>query len=486
MQLTLKETRLGLRNSTTRIPFRYGNACLTRCPQATFAASIETGGRVQTGYSGDCLPPGWFDKTPDKPYAQQIDQMLAIITEAASVFGEEFRTPVPFFPAWQAAEARVHRFASEREFTPLLASFGVSVVERAMMDALCRAAHVSFAEAVRKKLFAIDGGAAHRELNGRAPADWLPRRPQTTVFVRHTVGLGDPLLIADVPPADRLHDGMPQALEEYVKQTGLRYFKIKVSNQLERDLDRLRTFAQLVEGTRGLDYRVTLDGNEQYKTAEDFDRFVDAIEADPALAVFWRNVLAIEQPLERKIALDARYTAGIRDLGQRKPVIIDESDGTPDAYAQALDLGYRGVSSKNCKGAVRSLLNAGLTWLANDRGRRSECLMTGEDLCSVGIIPVQSDLCLAATLGLEHVERNGHHYHPGLSYLPSSQQQAALAAHPDFYEARASAIRPRLHDGRFEIASLQCVGYGFAVEPEFTTMQSPDAWSFASLGIEGA
>ena len=45
MRLALKETRLGLRNSTTRIPFRYGSACLTRCPQAVLRAEIEVGGR---------------------------------------------------------------------------------------------------------------------------------------------------------------------------------------------------------------------------------------------------------------------------------------------------------------------------------------------------------------------------------------------------------------------------------------------------------
>ena len=66
-------------------------------------------------------------------------------------------------------------------------------------------------------------------------------------------------------------------------------------------------------------------------------------------------------------------------------MIIDESDGTLDA-TRAIG-GYRGVSSKNCKGAIKSLLNAGLTWLANDRGRRSDFPMTGEDLCRVGVVP---------------------------------------------------------------------------------------------------
>ena len=107
-------------------------------------------------------------------------------------------------------------------------------------------------------------------------------------------------------------------------------------------------------------------------------------------------------------------------------MIIDESDGELDSYRRALELGYRGVSSKNCKGPIKSLLNAGLTWVRNQQASDANYyyLMTGEDLCSVGVVPVQSDLCLAATLGLDHVERNGHHYHPGLSYLPEGAAAA--------------------------------------------------------------
>jgi len=148
-----------------------------------------------------------------------------------------------------------------------------------------------------------------------------------------------------------------------------------------------------------------------------------------------------------------------------------------------MELGYRGVSSKNCKGPIKSILNAGLTWYHNEQGSRRHFLITGEDLCTVGIVPVQSDLCLVATLGLTHVERNGHHYHPGLSYLPMAEQRAALAAHADLYAQQQGVIAPRLINGTFEIGSLQCVGFGFAVEPEMASMQPPEEWEYASLGL---
>ncbi|MBP87366.1 MAG: mandelate racemase [Planctomycetaceae bacterium] len=483
MQLSVKETRVGLLNSTTRIPFRYGKACLTRCPQAIVQVVIEADDKVQAGYSGDCLPPSWFDKSPDKDYARQIDDMLAVIQVAEAIYREEFASAQVFFAGWRRAYQGVQEQAAIRGMTPLLASFGASLLERATIDALCRMAGVSFATAVRSDLLGIQAGEIFAELSGLAPRDWLPDQPVKSIYVRHTVGLSDPLTAGDIPESERLSDGFPQALEEYIEQCGLRYLKVKVSNQLTNDIDRLRHITEIVERHQGDDYRLTLDGNEQYSSASDFDALIAAITSDDKLHTLWRNTLLIEQPLERSVAVDEAITGGIRELAATKPVIIDESDGALDSYQRAIELGYRGVSSKNCKGAMKSLLNAGLTWLKNYRGTRADYVMTGEDLCSVGIVPVQADMCLVATLGLSHIERNGHHYHPGLSYLPEQQRAAALAKHSDLYANRNDIIAPRLVDGQFEIESLQCEGFGFAVEPDMDAMQSPEEWDFASLGL---
>lgn len=487
MRFSLKQTRLGLRNSTTRIPFRYGSACLRSCPQAVLEAMIETGGRVQEGYSGDCFPPGWFDKTPGRSFAQQIDDMRAVTALAESIFHDVANREISFFPAWREAYAGVQEQAARLGHNPLLASFGLSLVERAVMDALARHAGLSFAQAVRADLYAIEPGTVHPELAGLKPADWLPAAPQRSVWVRHTVGLGDALTVDEVPPDEWVGDGLPQAVEEHLERSGVRYFKIKLRNALDADRQRLMAFARLVERHRGPDYRLTLDGNEQYKTAADFDAFRAMLEETPELTTLRGNVLAIEQPLERSIALDPAHTAGIAALSGWLPVIIDESDGTLSAYREALDLGYRGVSSKNCKGAVKSLLNAGLTWHRNGRKPSGDLLMTGEDLCTVGVVPVQSDLCLVATLGLNHVERNGHHYHPGLSYLPEDRRRAALSAHPDLYDQTGPIIGPTVRAGRFEIGTIiDCAGYGFAAVPEMADYTPAGEWPYESLGLDAS
>ena len=76
-----------------------------------------------------------------------------------------------------------------------------------------------------------------------------------------------------------------------------------------------------------------------------------------------------------------------------------------------------------------------------------------------------------------------HHYYRGLSYLPQGEQAAALAAHGDLYHEQKGCIAPRIFQGRMQLASLDCPGFGFAVLPEMSLRQSVEQWNFDSLGL---
>ena len=176
MDFLLRQTRLGLLNSATRLPFRYGIACLTRCPQAILEATIEVGGRLQTGYSGDesCRRAG-STKRRNRPYRQQIADMLASIARAERTFLKSASAKINFFSAWRQAYTSCHdEAASDAVQNPLLTSFGVSLVERAVMDALARHAGLSFAQAVRTQPLSDpprrDSRRASRAATGRLAA----------------------------------------------------------------------------------------------------------------------------------------------------------------------------------------------------------------------------------------------------------------------------------------------------------------------------
>ena len=159
------------------------------------------------------------------------------------------------------------------------------------------------------------------------------------------------------------------------------------------------------------------------------------MEAEPRLKRLLASIVFIEQPIKRQNALESDVSA----LAARKPIIIDESDDSLDAFPRARALGYRGVSSKTCKGIYKSLINA-----ARCAAWGPDHFMSGEDLTIQAGLALQQDLALVSLLGLTHVERNGHHYVNGMAELPQVEQERFLDSHPDLYERSHDAVRLRI------------------------------------------
>ena len=74
-------------------------------------------------------------------------------------------------------------------------------------------------------------------------------------------------------------------------------------------------------------------------------------------------------------------------------------------------------------------------------------------------------------LGIEHVERNGHHYVNGMAALPRAEQEVFRAAHPDLYERTHGAVRVVIRAGQLALGSLDCPGFASGAEPDWSSMQ---------------
>jgi len=149
------------------------------------------------------------------------------------------------------------------------------------------------------------------------------------------------------------------------------------------------------------------------------------------------------------------------------PVIIDESDSEVESLPQALDLGYAGTSHKNCKGVFKGIANACLLAKRRRENPSRNLLLSGEDLCNIAPWALLQDLAVQATLGIESVERNGHHYFAGLSVFPEAIREPVLAAHTDCF-VRSERGWPRLdvRDGRLKLGSVNRAPFGLT--PEIT------------------
>ena len=448
-----------------RLPFRFGVVTLTHCPQAFVQVTIRTpDGRDITGAAAEMMAPKWFDKNLALSNEDNFNQLSDVLVLAREAYLSDSAPDTAF--GHFARHYDAHQLASAaRGYNPLLANYGPALIDRAILDAVCRVHGASFTTAMQGNLAGISG-TVRPEFAGIDFDRFLAlQKPASSIEARHTVGMVDAITAIDLK--EPVNDGLPETLEQVVAHYGHRYFKLKVGGNLEADVARLTAIASVLDRAPQT-YFASLDGNEQYESAGQVTELLARMRATPALKRLTDSILFVEQPIARKAALGADFRGNSLGL----PVIIDESDGTLDTFVEARERGYTGVSSKTCKGLYKSILNAARCAQWNAEVGEPRYFMSAEDLTTQAGLSVQQDLALVNFLGITHVERNGHHYVNGMAALPQGEQRAFLAAHPDVYEQSHGAVRLRIKQGRIALASLDCAGYASAAMPDFGAMQT--------------
>lgn len=455
-----------------RLPFRFGVITVTQGVQAIVRVRVRReDGREGEGYAAEALGAKWFDKNPAWSDAQNLDQLrkaLELCREAYQV--------APVLNAYDLHATHYAGLLAQGErlgLVPLVASYGPALLDRAVLDALCRIDAVSFWDAMRANLPGMRAHAIAPDLADLDHDAFLASlQPADRIFARHTVGLSDPIIATDQAAGTRVDDGLPETLREVVDFYGNRHFKLKVSGDLPADLERLARIASVLD-TIADPIQVTLDGNEQYDSTEAVVALWSRMSEAPALRRLCASTLFIEQPIKRQAAL----VQPVQALARLKPVIIDESDGDLDAFPRARALGYTGVSSKACKGFYKSLINLARCRRWSAEGGASY-FMSAEDLTTQAGLSVQQDLALASLLGIGHVERNAHHFIDGFGARPTGEALAFLKAHPDLYHRQDGRVRLRVEHGQLAIGSLRCAGFGSAVVPDLsgTATMPAAAW----------
>src|SRR5258705_9713198 len=116
------------------MPFRFGVVTLTESPQAFVRARIrlEGGphpGKEAEGAAAELLAPKWFDKNPALSNEDNFEQLRASLRAAREKYLAQGAAT-----AWQHASPA----------QGLVENYGPALVDRAVLDALCRALGVSF------------------------------------------------------------------------------------------------------------------------------------------------------------------------------------------------------------------------------------------------------------------------------------------------------------------------------------------------------
>jgi hypothetical protein len=430
-------------------PFRFGAVVINATPQAFVRVEIEVEGKgAATGASAEFLVPKWFDKRPHLEPDETVRDLRRSLVIARELYLSRSGFETAFGLHADRIERQVEACAKE-DIPPLAAAYGPAEIDKAILDALLRCVGVNFFDGMRNNIAGVDARLS-RDLNDDDVAQFLAgRRRLERVAIRHTVGLDDQV------------EG-EGGVADKKENAGARYFKLKLNGNPEADTARLIRIGKEL-ATLSHEYRVTLDANEQYADLAGLSALADRLDHDGALKPIATKLLYIEQPMPRDITRQSPLGALAR-----RGFIIDEADDSYDAFPVARALGYRGISSKSCKGIYKSVVNA--TRAAKWSAGGDKFFVSGEDLtCQAGLC-VQQDLALGALIGVSHAERNGHHYVDGFGDTPAAEAQAFLSAHPDLYINDGSKIRLAIHDGDLLTGSLTAPGFATAVHPGWSAM----------------
>jgi L-alanine-DL-glutamate epimerase-like enolase superfamily enzyme len=433
-------------------PFRFGAVTVEGAFQAFVRVVVEVEGHGRaTGMAAELMPPKWFDKRPERSADDTVRDLKASLAHAVKQANELGRSDTAF-----GLHAELHgrqlAWAHRQDITPLSASFGVAEIDKAVLDGLSKALGASFVQVLAGNAVGLDNRLTPDLENPLIEACLDFVRPASSIAIRHTVGLNDRI------------DG-EDSLASELDAAALRYFKIKVGGDPAADCIRLEQISRVLDG-RGIDYHATLDANEQYAPEALLTLFALA-EGDASLANFLSRILFIEQPLDRRVTFERELDPRIAMRG----VIIDEADDGYDAFPRARALGYRGVSSKCCKGLYKSLLNASRVWLWNEQNPGGpDFIISAEDLTCQPGLAVQQDTALVAALGLTHVERNGHHYVDGFGLASADEAFAFRNAHPTLYTSGSGPVRLDVASGDLAIKSLYGNGFASGAEPDWALL----------------
>jgi hypothetical protein len=432
-------------------PFRFGAIVVNAAPQMFVRVEIEVEGKgASVGASAEMLVPKWFDKrahlSPDETVAE-LRRSLLIARELYLAYSG-FETAFGLHARCIAAQGAA---CAKEDIPPLAAAYGPAEIDKAILDALLRSAGVNFFDGMTGNIAGIDARLSP-DIANRDIAQFLgDRRRLERVAIRHTVGLDDKV------------EGVG-GVADAKENTGARFFKLKLNGDPDADAARLTRIGNEL-ATLACDYRVSLDANEQYADLVALSSLMDRLDRDGALRPIATKLLYIEQPMPRDITRQSPL-----DTLSGRDFIIDEADDSYDAFPAARALGYRGISSKSCKGIYKSVVNA--TRAAKWSSASETFFVTGEDLTCQAGLAVQQDLALGALIGVSHAERNGHHYVDGFADTPAAEAQAFFAAHPDLYVNDGGKVRLAIHDGDLLTGSLVAPGFATSVHPDWSSLPS--------------
>ena len=396
-----------------RTPIKFGGRVVTDAVLVNVELEVESrDGRIGGGYGSMPMGNVWAWPTSAVSTEQTLQAMLKFADVLADKIARDSFIGHPLditrhWHAWHAEiAADVQSSLDIAEPMPALAQMvAASPFEAAIHDALGKTIGQNSYNLLGADY--VERDLSHyltSEFAGEYLDRYTLRQPKPKMPLYHLVGALDPLVESDIN--QRINDGLPETLGEWITADGLTHLKIKLNgDDLAWDVARVAAVDRVASETQarlGVEkWHYSLDFNERCQNVEYLLEFLRRIQEAAPKAM--DRVQYVEQPTHRD--LRAHPDNKMHKAAEIKPVVIDESLVDLETLQLAREQGYSGVALKACKGHTEALLMGAAA-------QKYGLFLCVQDLTCPGYSFLHSASIAARMPTIAAIEGNGRQYCP--------------------------------------------------------------------------
>ena len=365
VEVKIEEIRSETEDYTYRTPIKFGGNVVDRVTVLNVHVKIRTaGGRVQAGFGSMPLGNIWAFPSRTMNYGRTLNAMRVLcqriekITNGYKELGHPCDINVALEPLYlQAADEVTKELKLDAPIPKLCTLVAASPYDAAVHDA--------YGKLLKRSSYAIYGpdcmrhDIAHylgdKKFAGEYLQKYVLTKPKPSLPMYHLVGALDPIYASDIK--EKINDGLPETLGEWIPYNGLTNLKIKLNgDDLKWDVERVlivERAASEAQAKRGQkDWVYSLDFNERCPNVGYLMDVLQQIKQKSPEA--FRRVQYVEQPTARDLKANRQNV--MHEVAKLKPVVIDESLTDYESLVLSREMGYSGVALKACKGQTQALL----------------------------------------------------------------------------------------------------------------------------------
>ncbi len=440
-EVRVEEVRFEYADYQYRTPIKFGGTVVDKCTILTVHAVIRSeSGKISRGYSAMPLGNVWSFPSKTMPYERTLQAMKALtervsrITNGYKESGHPIDINVALEPEYLKAAAEVSKELKLTEPVPKLCTLVVaSPFDAAIHDAYGKLHGLNCYSTYSKEFMRHD---LSRYLGPEFKGEYLDRyvlkKAKPSLPLYHLVGAVDPLVDADIK--QRINDGLPETLPEWIKSDGLTHIKIKLNGEdLKWDVERVvavdRVTAQCQKERGVTKWFYSLDFNEKCPNVQYLLDFVRQVkERTPA---GFERIQYIEQPTARDLKKNRANV--MHEAAKLRPVVIDESLTDQESLLLAREMGYSGAALKACKGQTQALLMGAAA-------QKYKMFLCVQDLTCPGASLIHSAGLAAHVPQVAAIEANARQYVPAAN-------KGWDEKFPGIFTIRNGVMNTRLLDG---------------------------------------